>query len=117
MIGEYERAFYGNQYASMAPLLEHYGIQLWCRRQAAPSAGSEDDEQLVLALGLQSKREITRTRTRVRTRDGRPGTGLLPILGGACRVGGQYAMFAASSRACSDSEDRAAISAALRVAL
>ena len=50
-------------------------------------------------------------------RDGRPGTGLLPSLGGACRVGGQYAMFAASSRACSDSEDRAAISAALRVAL
>ena len=29
MIGEYERAFYGNQYASMAPLFEHYGIQLW----------------------------------------------------------------------------------------
>ena len=27
-IGEYERAFYGNQYASMAPLFEHYGIQL-----------------------------------------------------------------------------------------
>jgi hypothetical protein len=50
-------------------------------------------------------------------RDGRPGTGLLPSLGGTCRVGGQYAMFAASSRACSDSEDRAAISAALRVAL
>ena len=29
MIGEYERAFYGSQYASMAPLFEHYGIQLW----------------------------------------------------------------------------------------
>ena len=29
VIGEYERAFYGNQYASMAPLFEHYGIQLW----------------------------------------------------------------------------------------
>jgi hypothetical protein len=29
VIGEHERAFYGNQYASMAPLLEHYGIQLW----------------------------------------------------------------------------------------
>jgi hypothetical protein len=38
-------------------------------------------------------------------------------LGGVCRVGGQYAMFAASSRACSDAEDRAAILAALRVAL
>ena len=29
VIGEYERAFYGNQFASMAPLFEHYGIQLW----------------------------------------------------------------------------------------
>jgi len=28
VIGEYERAFYGNQYASTAPLFEHYGIQL-----------------------------------------------------------------------------------------
>ena len=27
--GEYVRAFYGGQYASMAPLSEHYGIQLW----------------------------------------------------------------------------------------
>ena len=24
VIGEYERAFYGSQYASMAPLFEHY---------------------------------------------------------------------------------------------
>jgi len=29
VIGEYERASCGNQYASMAPLFEHYGIQLW----------------------------------------------------------------------------------------
>jgi hypothetical protein len=29
VIGEYERAFYGGQYASMAPLSEHFGIQLW----------------------------------------------------------------------------------------
>jgi site-specific DNA recombinase len=29
VIGEYERAFCGGQYASMAPLFEHYGIQLW----------------------------------------------------------------------------------------
>ncbi len=29
VIGEYERALYGGQYATMAPLFEHYGIQLW----------------------------------------------------------------------------------------
>ncbi len=68
VIGEYERAFYGGQYSSMAPLFEHYGIQLW-----APEVGgridfhAEDHEQTMLALGLQSKREITRTRIRVRT--------------------------------------------------
>jgi site-specific DNA recombinase len=68
VIGEYERAFYGSQYAQTAPLFEHYGVQLWM-----PEAGgrvnyhAEGDEQLMLALGLQSKREITRTKIRVRT--------------------------------------------------
>jgi hypothetical protein len=36
VIGEYERAFDGNQYASMAPLLEHYGIQLWLPEAGGP---------------------------------------------------------------------------------
>src|SRR5580700_7378260 len=68
VIGEYERAFYGGQYAAMAPLFEHYGIQLW-----TPELGgrvdyqAEDHEQAMLALGHQSKREIARTRIRVRT--------------------------------------------------
>jgi site-specific DNA recombinase len=68
VIGEYERAFYGSQYATIAPLLEHYGVQMW-----APEVGgridfhAEDHEQTMLALGFQSKREITRTRIRVRT--------------------------------------------------
>jgi hypothetical protein len=35
VIGEYERAFYGCQYVAMAPLFEHYGVQLW-----RPAAGS-----------------------------------------------------------------------------
>ena len=62
VIREYERAFYGSQYALMAPLFEHYGIQLWM-----PEVGgrvdwhAEDHEQTMLALGLSSKREITRT--------------------------------------------------------
>ena len=68
VIGEYERAFYGAQYASMAPLFEHYGIQLW-----TPEVGgrvdwhAEDHEETMLALGLSSRREIARTRIRVRT--------------------------------------------------
>ena len=68
VIGEYERAFYGGQYSLMVPLFEHYGVQLW-----TPEVGgridfhAEDHEQTMLALGLSSKREITRTRIRVRT--------------------------------------------------
>ena len=68
VIGEHERAFYASQYSSMAPLFEHYGVGLWM-----PEVGgrvdwhAEDHEQTMLALGLSSKREITRTRIRVRT--------------------------------------------------
>jgi hypothetical protein len=68
VVGEYERAFYGSQYAAMAPLFEHYGVQLWM-----PEVGgrvdyqSEHDEKTMTGLGLSSKREITRTRIRVRT--------------------------------------------------
>jgi site-specific DNA recombinase len=68
VVGEYERAFYGSQYAAMAPLFEHYGVQLWM-----PEAGgrvdyqSEHDEKTMTVLGLSSKREITRTSIRVRT--------------------------------------------------
>jgi site-specific DNA recombinase len=67
VIGEYERAFYSSQYAVMAPLFEHYGVQLW-----TPEAGgrvdfrSEHDEKTMTMLGLSSKREITRTSIRVR---------------------------------------------------
>ena len=68
VVGEYERAFYGSQYAAMAPLFEHYGVQLWM-----PEAGgrvdyaSEHDEHAMTVLGLSSKREVARTSIRVRT--------------------------------------------------
>ena len=68
VVGEYERAFYGNQFSLMAPLFEHYGLQLWL-----PEAGgrvdfqAEGHERLMVELGAQSKREITRTPIRVRT--------------------------------------------------
>ena len=52
----------------MAPLFEHYGVQLWM-----PEVGgrvdfhAERQEQMMIGLGIQSKREITRTRIRVST--------------------------------------------------
>ena len=68
VIGEYERAFYGGQYSSMAPLFEHYGIQLWTPEVGGRiDFGAEDHEETMLALGFQSKREIVRTKIRVRT--------------------------------------------------
>jgi len=66
--GEYERAFYGSHYAAMAPLFQHYQVQL-----RMPETGgrvdyaSEHDERAMTMLGLSSKREITRTSIRVRT--------------------------------------------------
>ena len=51
VIGEYERAFYGSQYAAMAPLLEHYGVQLWMpkagggRVDSQSEHGREDDDR------------------------------------------------------------------------
>jgi DNA invertase Pin-like site-specific DNA recombinase len=68
VIGEYERAFYGSQYASMAPLLEHYGVQLWMPETCGRvDYASEHDEHAMTVLGLSSKREVTRTSIRVRT--------------------------------------------------
>ncbi|WP_242907965.1 recombinase family protein [Actinomadura terrae] len=68
VVGEYERAFYGNQFALMAPLFEHYGVQLWMPEIGGPiDFTAEAHEQLMINLGIQSKREITRTRIRVST--------------------------------------------------
>ena len=68
VIGEYERAFYGSQYAAMAPLFEHYGVQLWMPETAGRvDYQCEHDEKTMTVLGLSSKREITRTSIRVRT--------------------------------------------------
>ena len=65
VIGEYERTFYGSQYAAMAPLFEHYGTQLWMPEPEARSTSRPSTTMTV--LGLSSKREVTRTSIRVRT--------------------------------------------------
>lgn len=68
VVGEYERAFYRSQFSLMVPLLEHYGVQLWMQEaRGCVDFQSEGHEQLMIALGVQSKREVTRTRIRVLT--------------------------------------------------
>ncbi|MGZ4434967.1 MAG: recombinase family protein [Trebonia sp.] len=52
----------------MAPLFEHYGVQLWMPETGGcVDYGSEHDEETMTELGLSSKREISRTSIRVRT--------------------------------------------------
>jgi site-specific DNA recombinase len=52
----------------MAPLFEHYGIQLWMPETGGQvEYGCEHDEWAMTMLGLSSKREIARTSIRVRT--------------------------------------------------
>jgi len=86
VIGEYERAFYGSQYASMAPLFEHCGIQLWM-----PEVGgrvdwhAEDHEQTMLALGLSSKRRSPDPDPGSH-RDGHPDPGAGPLAGRSAAV-------------------------------
>ena len=81
MIGEYERAFYGGQYASMAPLFGYYGVQPWTPEVSGRiDFRAEDHEETMLALGLQSKREIAQTKIRVRAAMG-PDPGAGPVSG------------------------------------
>jgi DNA invertase Pin-like site-specific DNA recombinase len=56
------------QDAMMAPLFEHYGVQLWMpEADGRVDFFSEHDEQAMTVLGLSLKREVTRTSIRVRT--------------------------------------------------
>jgi site-specific DNA recombinase len=78
VVVEYDRAFYGGQYGQMAPLFEHYGIQLWTPEAGGPiDFSAADHELLMVAMGLAAKREITRTR--IRLRSSRPGCWRKPV--------------------------------------
>ncbi|MFF3877528.1 recombinase family protein [Streptomyces sp. NPDC001978] len=68
VIGSSERAFYGNQFAALAPLFEHYRIPVWIPELGGPlDPKILAQEELMVLLGILSKREIARTRIRVRT--------------------------------------------------
>ena len=82
VIGEYEQAFYASQYASMAPLFEHYGVSLWL-----PEVGgrvdwhAEDHEQTMLALGLVVQAGDHPDQDPGAHRDGRADPGARPLPG------------------------------------
>ena len=63
VIGSSERAFYGHRFATMAPLFEHYGVEVWVPELGGavdPQIGGQ--EELMILLGILSKREIARAR-------------------------------------------------------
>jgi hypothetical protein len=60
VVGEYERAFFGDQ-------LQRHGVQLWLPETDGPLHLTDPAHRaLVLMLGAQSRREVLRARHRVR---------------------------------------------------
>jgi hypothetical protein len=65
VIGEYERAFYGDQVVTLLSTLEEYGVQLWLPEAHGPVDFKDPTHRaLLLLLGAQSKREVLRARSR-----------------------------------------------------
>lgn len=67
VIGEPQRAFYGNQFGLTFPVFTHFGVQLWVPEVGgAVDPGSEAHDLVMTLFGGMSKGE--RTRIQIRTR-------------------------------------------------
>ncbi|MBB5868089.1 DNA invertase Pin-like site-specific DNA recombinase [Allocatelliglobosispora scoriae] len=67
VVGEFERAFCGDQFRVLAPLLELYGVELWLPELNGPvDATNELHLSLLALLGVHSKREVQRSRFRAK---------------------------------------------------
>ena len=68
VIGEPQRAFYGNQFGLTFPVFTHYGVALWVPEVGgAVDPGSEAHDLVMTLFGGMSKGERTRIKTRVRS--------------------------------------------------
>lgn len=68
VIGEPQRAFYGNQYGLTYPVFEHYGVQLWVPEVGGPIDPQSEGHDLVMSVfGGMSKGERSRIKVRVRS--------------------------------------------------
>ncbi len=68
VIGEPQRAFYGNQFGLTFPVFTHYGVGLWVPEVGgAVDPGSEAHDLVMTLFGGMSKGERTRIKTRVRS--------------------------------------------------
>lgn len=67
VIGEPQRAFYGNQFGLTFPVLTHYGVGLWVPEVGgAVDPGSEAHDMVMTLFGGMSKGERTRVQLRVK---------------------------------------------------
>jgi site-specific DNA recombinase len=65
VVGEYERAFSGDQLLNLAPLFESHGVQLWLPETSGlVDLHSPTHQAIMMLLGAQSKREVLRSRFR-----------------------------------------------------
>ncbi|MFI5614860.1 recombinase family protein [Amycolatopsis sp. NPDC051903] len=66
VVGEYERAFTGSQFATIYAWCARHGIQLWLPETAGPvDLDNPDHRALTALLATQSQREVLRARHRV----------------------------------------------------
>jgi site-specific DNA recombinase len=67
VIGEPQRAFYGNQYGLTFPVFAHYGVQLWVPEVGGAIDPESEAHALVMSVfGGMSKGERSRIKIRVR---------------------------------------------------
>ncbi len=67
VIGEPQRAFYGNQFGLTFPVFVHYGVQLWVPEVGGPIDPDSEAHDLIMSVfGGMSKGERNRIKIRVR---------------------------------------------------
>ncbi|WP_131769183.1 recombinase family protein [Candidatus Protofrankia californiensis] len=67
VIGEPQRAFYGNQFGLVFPLFAHYGVPLWVPEIGGPIDPNNEAHDLIMSVfGGMSKGERNRIKVRVR---------------------------------------------------
>ena len=68
VVGEPQRAFYGNQFGNTFPVFTHYGVPLWVPEVGGPIDPDNEAHDLIMSVfGGVSKGERNRIKIRVRT--------------------------------------------------
>jgi hypothetical protein len=63
VIGEPQRAFYGNQYSLTMPVFTHYGVELWVPEVGGPIDPDSEAHDLIMSVfGGMSKGERNRVK-------------------------------------------------------